>query len=355
MKLKILVQLIFTMALVGSPTSSLAHQDELNIVVEVKGEVHLKRAVWPKYQFAEIGNLLRPSDRLRLGRKASVKVLCNNLLVWNVPSGRESLVSSGCQSTANPAIKFDNNPRGPSRSPQDSTIPYIISPRDTMLLDSKVILRWNPVKGAKYYIVCIEGEKVNWAIQVTKPEVAYRGEPPLKPGIYWITVLADNGESSTSDVPVEFRILNQETALQVQSAVQQLKQQSLDPEATALALAHLYRSYGLKAGAIEVLEKVINSGSQISAVYQLLGDLYKQTGLISFAKNQYLKALKLSEAESNLEGKALAQVSLGEIEESRDQVIHWLQAAQNNYLVLGDKEQVEKLRQQLAKLQGRLP
>lgn len=183
----------------------------------------------------------------------------------------------------------------------DPLIPYVISPRRTLLLTDKPVLRWNPADGATSYTVTIVSEEgIVWEQEgVRETQIVYPGVPPLKPGVeYKLIVLADTGRSSEEeDGPGRtFQLLGAGDAEYVRQAVELLQQQSLSEEDKALLQAHLYMGYYLRAEAIEVLEKVASSGSQRPDVYRLLGDLYLQVGVTPLAEKNYQEAIKLYEA-----------------------------------------------------------
>jgi hypothetical protein len=75
------------------------------------------------------------------------------------------------------------------------------------------------------------------------------------------------------------------------------------------------------------------------------------------AKERYLTGLNLAKAEQNWEAQAMIQESLGEVEETLDQLKNaWqrYQEAQSSYRVLGDEGKVQKLQQKLDDLNGRI-
>lgn len=96
------------------------------------------------------------------------------------------------------------------------------------------------------------------------------------------------------------------------SYIEEIKKQQLSSELEGLTLADLYQTYNLNAEAIELLEQLVKQGSKITSVYQLLGDLYLQTGLSQLAKKPYLQALELAKQTKDIEGQAKAQMGLGE-------------------------------------------
>lgn len=358
-KLIKLAGILLSLSLVIVTMPGLTQQNSLNFIFGISGDVQIKRDGRNSYQQVYIGTLLNPSDRLRLGKGSSAKVFCNNLSTWNISSQGEFPVSSGCPSTEKAILIRNGSNRVDTRTPNDPTIPYIISPRDTAILSDKLNLRWNAVKGATSYQVLLRGPGINWKTEVKQPEVVYSGKETLQPGSrYRLIVTADSGVSSESETPTGFTLLSQEDAKRVKAQITQLQKQPLTDESKILALAYLYKSNNLNAAAIDLLAGLVKKGSQTTAVYQLLGSLYQQMGLNRLAREQYLTALKLAKAQTNLEDQAIIQASLGEIDITLDnlqQAFESLQAAQSSYRALGDEQQVQQLQQKLDHLKRRLP
>ncbi|MDJ0599144.1 MAG: tetratricopeptide repeat protein [Crocosphaera sp.] len=348
LRFKILAGVILSLLLPALVSPSWANPTVLNFISEIKGDVQLKRSQWNGYQKANMGDLLNPSDQLKLSAGASATVMCNNLRVWVVPSDKVSLVSEGCGASKRTETR-PNGGSGPTRAPNE-TIPYIISPRNTDLLTNRPILRWNAVSGATHYKVRIQdaGLTLDWQTETSNTEIQYPGEPPLQPDSYYLLIVeTDQGESSEEEqgVDLSFTVLDTQKAQSVQTEVAQLKQQKLSQEAEGIALAYLYESYNLKAEAIELLEGLVKQGNQTVAIYQLLGDLYLQVGLSKQAKSPYLQALELAKATEDVEGQAEAQFGLGQVEVQKTEAIGWLTQAQTNYQKLGDMPKVEEVQQ----------
>jgi predicted negative regulator of RcsB-dependent stress response len=354
--LRILTGLILSLMLPGLVSPSWANPTALNFIATIKGDVKLKRSQWKSYQKANWLYLLNPSDQLQLGAGASATVMCDNLKVWAVPAGKVSRVSDGCGSQA-PIVTRSNSRRSPSRAPNE-TIPYIISPRNTVLLTNRPILRWKAVPGATRYQVRVQdaGLTLNWQAETSNTQIEYPGQPSLQLGSnYSLIVETDNQKSSEEEqgIDLSFTLLDTQKAESVRTEVAKLKQQKLTPEAESLALAYLYQSYDLKAEAIELLEGLGKRGSQTTAVYQILGDLYLQVGLSQQAKSSYLKALKLAQRTENVEGQVEAQMGLGEADyglNNKDEAIAAWKKAKESYIVLGDRSQVQELEKRIAEI-----
>ena len=350
--LKRFIQTVLSLALVGLACPSLGSPEGLYFIVDLTGDVQRKKAEWSNFQSANFGDLLSLSDELKLSTKASATVYCSNQNEWKVPSGKVSVVSDGCP-PGEPILKLPNSSRQPTRpvgltEEALSAIPYIISPRNTSLLNDRPILRWNAVSGATSYIVQVQGSGVDWQQKTIATKIEYPGEPLLEKGLrYRVTVVADNGVSSRSERRVGFTLLDDQKADSVLAAVEKLKQQGLTKEAEGLALAHLYRGNNLQAEAIELLEGLVKGESQTVAIYRLLGDIYQQGGLSRLAKERYLKVLELVGA-GDVEGQAAIQAGLGEADYAlgnEDEAVQWLEKAKAGYEGLGDESQVQELEQ----------
>jgi tetratricopeptide (TPR) repeat protein len=355
--LRILTGVILSLMLPGLVSPSWANPTALNFIATIKGDVKLKRSQWKSYQKANWLYLLNPSDQLQLGAGASATVMCDNLKVWVVPAKKVSLVSDGCGSGP-PIVTRPNSRRSASRAPNE-TIPYIISPRNTALLTDRPILRWNAVPGATRYKVRVQdaGLTLDWQTETSNTQIEYPADqPPLQPGSnYSLIVETEQGNSSDKEegIDLSFTVLDTQKAESVRTEVAKFKQLKLIQEAEGLALAYLYQGYDLKAEAIELLEGLVKRGSQTTAVYQILGDLYLQVGLSQQAKTSYLKALELAKQKEDLEGQAEAKVGLGEADyglNNKDEAIAVLKKAQESYLLLGDHSQVQALEKRIAEV-----
>jgi len=358
MKWRILTGAILSLTLVELASPGLTSAAGLNFISQLSGDVKLKQVRWSNYQKANFGDSLSQEDQLQLGAKASATVLCSNLRLWKVPSAKVSRVSEGCPAGTATLNRPNSSRRAPTRAP-NSTIPYIISPRDTVLHNDQPILRWNAVPGATRYTVQVRGGGLDWETETNGTEIVYPGAPPLKKGRrYRLIVVADNGASSEEEqgVSLRFSVLDDQKAELVLAKVRELKQQRLTKEAEALALAYLYRSHELNAEAIELLEGLVKQGSQITAVYQLLGDIYLQVGLSRLAKERYLRALQLAKRSEDVEGQAVVQVGLGEADYAlgnKNEAVRWLENAKAGYVALGDDLQVRELERRIDSLLGK--
>jgi len=239
----------------------------------------------------------------------------------------------------------------------DSELPYIISPRYTLLLNEQPNISWNPVAGATLYLVRIEGPGVEWLAETSETQIVYSGEQPLEAGVaYKVTVEADTGTSSIDDAGAKlgFRVVETEKAQSIQQQAEEIAKSSLSAEEKAIATAQLYSEYMFKAEAIATLETLVNQGNQTGAVYKMLGDLYAETGLNLLAEASYNQAIELAsvkqeqmvltEAQAGLAG---VNLMLGNEEEAQEMQ----KLAQAGYQEMGEQEKAKQLEERLTMLQ----
>lgn len=238
-----------------------------------------------------------------------------------------------------------------ARGPEDTLIPYVVSPRNTAMLSDRPELRWNAVPGVDRYTVSLmNGETIVWTKEVQTNRIAYPVEvEPLQSGIHYsLVVKAANGRTSTEeDTEPSFYLLPAAQAVVIKQAETRLAEQATS-ETTALLQANLYAGSELYGEAIETLETVIDQGTSSAILYRQLGDWYGRLYLYLRAENYYLQAIPL--AEGNLEEQARIQSALGElyeaIEQNQEAVKYFTQALEN-YEKLNNQFKVKEMREQI--------
>lgn len=333
-----------------------AETEGLSLVSEVRGNVSVQRT-GRKVQRAQVGDRLKASDKLSLGKGGAAKVLCDNASIWKPNTVGTFTIAKGCQTKGRTVLRLANQDRIPTRSGNDPTIPFVISPRNTNVIDSQQLLRWNPVAGARDYRVSVTGPDVKWEKSVKQSQVLF-SDVALKPGMrYRVMVTAENGPSSQSETGIGFSILDSAAAAQIKSDISALQRQELSEEAQVLAIAHLERSNELYGSAIDRLEVWLMRGNKSAAVSQLAGDLNRQVELPGLARDHYVVGLEIMRRDGNLAGQAEVLNSLGQVDRDSDRLkaaIGWLEEAQKRYRELGDGERVQQLEQESTYLRERV-
>ena len=378
MKVQQRLTALLTLATLTTALGLPAIAEPIGRIKSMTGNVQLKRNGWSTFRPVATNAEFKLGDLLLPAANAKVNILCPDFTERPVRSGVQSGLKGVCPTLSRKAGRGPN-PADGTLGGLNAQIPYIISPRRTLLLHSKPTLRWNPVTGAKQYTVQVIGPNgVVWQTKVKQPEVMYPGKPLLQPGVpYTLLVQTDTGASSKSDGAsgLEFRVLRDSELKALQAEVTKLSQQDLTTSAVALTVANLYRNYALpktaassygipaeeigthnlSAEGIEILTALITKGNRSPAVYRMLGDLYWQIGLAQPAIAQYLKVIEFAAKPEELEDRTEAQFSLGEIyAATKDvpQAVRWYSQAKDGYGSLGDSQRVRFLEGQIQTLQS---
>ncbi|NEP05441.1 MAG: hypothetical protein F6K25_24130 [Okeania sp. SIO2G4] len=337
------IQAALTFILMGWATPVLS--SPVHRIIDFQGNVQVKKAQWKGFHQAEFGITLSNKDKIKLGSNAWVKVYCSDLNQYTVKQPRTYLVSEVCPKGEG-VIRLCpdcNNDRLRPLVFKEKGLqkrPYLISPRKTKVFNDSLTIHWNQVPGVTNYKVKVEGLKEEWEAETNEAKILYGGN--LEPGQHYIvTVVADNGVTSIEEDDgrySNFTVLKEEEAKTLREQVVIIAQQELSQEQEGLILAYFYRGNKLNFEAIQVLEKLVKSGSQTATVYQLLGDTYQRVGLNLMAKEPYQQGLALTGEQEKSEVKAMMQWGLGEVEYllgNWDEAAEWLQKARVNYLALG--------------------
>ncbi len=330
-----------------------------NMIVEVKGKVELKRQGASRFVPASRYTELRLGDLIKPALGARAKVLCEDGKTRFVEAGVTSGLNAICPS---PHPKPCNNNNCGETVPAragELTIPYIISPRATLLLSDKPILRWNGATGSNNFTVTVRSEELNWTKQVNRSEVCqentcelvYSGSALQRGVDYKLVVETDTNRSSAEDstLGLGFKLIDAAKATQVRTIAQQIGQQDLSAQAKRIALADLYAEYDLLAEAIATLEELAKNHN-IAAAYRRLGDLYLRIGLAREAEVQYLEAIRLAQSTEEKEEQAAAKFGLSKVSSAlnrRDTAVHLLREALVGYEQLEDTQRVNELKKRL--------
>lgn len=302
--------------------------------------INLKNRTFTKF----LSVLLLP---LILMATASKVYPITNRLVPQVatPSQQEMLVATCDDYTADP------------RGPLDVLIPYIISPRRTLLLNDKPKLRWNKVPGVNSYTVSlVKGDRGIWETTVNGNEVVYPGVPQLEPGVeYLLVVKAENGRTSEEEkLPARsFQMLPTSEKQFVSAAIEQVNNQKIAEKPKALQRAYFYIGADLKSEAIETLEALVAINIQEALAYRKLGNLYWQEGVTLLAESNYLKAHELASAAKDIGEQAQLEEALGEMYVAigeKQEAVRWLTQALNSHKTLGNTSRMEELEELIKKL-----
>ena len=359
-KLFILVALLILLAVVV-PAQSRPTRPVHQLMI---GSVELKRPGWLKVQTINPVKRLDLDDLIK-ARPSGAKVLCSSIRMKSVPQ-KNTRVWQICPQAEAPKIKSGLSFVGPTRGGTNPLIPYIISPRKTLVLEDKPLIRWNSIPNATRYTVRLLGPSGQiWQTDVTRAEVNYPGTPALQPTVsYALVVQADTGASSTEEgIPgLGFQRITPLEAKRISEEAAQIAEQDLSNDSKAIALAQLYSGEGLYAAAIQLLQPLstakraeVQAFRSKAAVNGLLGDLYRQVRLNLYAKDTYLEAILLSKKDGDLEAQAESQAALGEVYialRNKTDAVQALTDARSRYIELEGTESVraKEIAEQIATL-----
>jgi hypothetical protein len=206
------------------------------------------------------------------------------------------------------------------------SIPYIISPRSSLLSTTKPRIAWNAIRDAKKYTLILlkdgkEVDKYEYPIPSlnsfsTVESIEYPSKwKELQQGfIYDIIINLDNNISSKNERinqsdygfsrrgvdGLGFRLLDEST-----------RQKRLNPSTRdfnlnnpqdKLALSFIYRGLNLHSEAIQILEELVRTNPKEPVeAYRFLAQYYGYSGLENLAYQTFEKAQKNAEGSGNLE------------------------------------------------------
>jgi hypothetical protein len=292
-------------------------REEANLAVSIEGQVAVKRPGWTNYSPVVFGTSLRSGDLLRIEAASSIKIVCSDLTLREIPVG---LGGVPCESSRPVLLRPDGSMVKPTRGwSNDGSFPVVLSPRKTKLLSPRPLIRWTPVPGVTSYTVIVRSADLYWASPVSSDRpVRYPfSAPQLKPGQdYKVIVATPRGRDSSAEpgVGLGFAVLSPEETRTVLREEKQIENLGLAEGPTKFLVAHLYASHGLRAEAIEELE-AISEKFKVAAVTRLLGDLYLSIGLTRQAEASYLSTVEQAKSEKDEIGQMLAHLALARIYE----------------------------------------
>ncbi len=320
---------------------------KVNLLVAVEGRVEIKREGWKEYVPVAFGTLVRSTDLLNAEGNATL--LCADLnLKAATGKGRQP-----CPTEAGwleyEGSRFDSGQRGSGPS-----VPYILYPRNTLVLESRPLLRWNDT-GASSYTVSIErdGKEIWSQSDVVGNTIRYPDdEPALQPGADYSLTVQENttgGHSSTEDKAkgLNFRLLRSSEAALVEERRDEIMALELPDESVRhLVLAVYYAGLELENerrlwGDAWLLFESVDQTQRAPAVQLLLGDVCVAIKLPDEANAAYQAALESAKALGDLESQAAAYAGLWRVWGYAE----YLEQALELYERLGDEDAAEALRE----------
>jgi hypothetical protein len=334
----------------GSPTAG-QPSHRVHLLVTVDGTVLLERENWRQSVPVGVGTILRVTDLIDVqGGKAVVLCADLSVKVVTAPERPPCPTDTG-------VLEYDGAKFGSFQRSASKDVPYILHPRNTLIVDPRPLLRWNAT-GATSYTVSIveivEKEKTIWSqANVVGDRLQYpENAPALQPGIDYLLVVQANatGRMSTEDPAkgLGFQLMDNTKRQEVtkqRDAILSLT--ALDEQARKLALAVYYA--GVVSGGRRAMygeawlrfEDVAQTASA-PAIQRQIGDLLHAMLLPIEAEKAYSTTLELAKSLGDLETLAAAQAGLWRVTGDKA----WLDKAITTYELLGDQNQADALRKE---------
>ncbi len=323
-----------------------------NRIVEIRGEVMLKKKNGSRYSPASVGNLLKLGDLLLPKQGSVVKVRCADGKLKRARSGVESGLKTIC-----PGVRYSTDSRGADIFLLLLTSGFVY---ETQFLEDKPLLRWPSVpEASRYRVRVMAADEEIWLEEIRGIQIPYGGTA-LQPEVdYQLVVEAVDGEETRQVYQLGFQRLNEAQTKAIETKVAQIQAEDVGEEAKALMLVDYYSEVGqendpgLLMAAITTLETLVKQGNQTPVIRRMLGDLFVRTGMLRLAETRYQEALTLAKSSKNDEelaaiqdGLAHVYAAMGKLAESK----MWLSQARETYMKAGTTERAELVQEWLDKL-----
>jgi hypothetical protein len=258
----------------------------LNLLVE-SDSVQLRRGTEPVMVSA--GTEVRRGDILFSQSGQPIKILCSDLSL-------EVLEREGpCPCSEKIILDYKgyrvDTPMGVTQS-----IPYIVFPRHTKILDSSLVLRWKDT-GASSYTVKIQDETgmTVWQSEdVSGNTIQLPAAIRLEKGKKYLLLVTDNDTGAYSgDDPVKglgFSILDDNEKAEVLMYQRKIEKLDLQPDGKTFALAVYYATQGLSGEALQLLD-ILEPRQLTPAMWLWKANIYGENYLVNEAKQAYQQAL----------------------------------------------------------------
>ncbi|BAU10740.1 unknown protein [Leptolyngbya sp. NIES-3755] len=350
------------------------------LIESADGRVLLKRRTATEFLPTGVNTPLYEQDQIRVTNGSRVRVACPNHRNPSWTSEEPTGIRRLCGGWG--LLRVRGTQSAAVIGGIDTIIPYLLSPRHTLLLSNTPTFRWNAVPEVKQYTIQLKSPKgIIWETNTRSTQITYLGNPALQPGIaYSVIVKASNGKSSEQDgignqrsTTLDFRILRPSEAETVKAEVNAIVQSSTTSEVKTLRLAEyysnyvlpeaaisaygltapLFETYSLTTASIEILEAQLKQGKPSPILHRTLGNLYWQIGLAQPAIAHYTKAIDLVRSSLDLEEWTLSNFSLGQIYTTTNSTANALNAYQQariGFLFLGNTPRVNLVESRIREL-----
>lgn len=325
----------------NKPSVQQISDEGLNFLIGSSGNgfVKIKRLSqdWDSFQTITWGTTIQRGDLIQPPSDGTVTILCADLTikVINQEGGNP------CQSVEVELRWQDVLIVNPMTSSPKT--PYILSPRNTRILEDHPLLKWADSGGNSYTVSIITDGVSIWSITNIKgTEVRYpQDAPKLQPGIRYLLEIIDETSGTSSGHEgikgLGFELLTPEEILLVREKQEIIISLPVETEAHHFAKAVFYAGQGLYNEAqTELVNILVLNEPQIWLWY---GKILIAMKLNKEAQVAYLTAKDLAEEKNDIESQAQALVEIWNLTGDNDSLMEAIGFYQN----LGDKKTIAEL------------
>ena len=324
---------------------------------------------------AKPGTQLNSGDSIFAERNVEAIVSCPNSNTRRIPKNDWTPMGKLCLEWRSSDAKGKTPLESISRN--NATLPYLITPRNSLLTNPAPIFKWNAVPGVKkYHIQLQSNQTIIWEANTIENSIQLPDQHLLKTGmIYSLIIKTESGKSSEADTQVlpKFQMV-QPTEIEALSSEQKVIQDSdLTDFNKALQLAAFYNqynlpasrakaygltpektdSYNLNALGIQVLQNAIQKNPENIILKKELGKLYRLESLELLAIDQYHQALDLITESEDLEDWSNIHYELGDAYSATNQpqkALSHFQSAKWGFLLLENADLVNRITKKMVKI-----
>ncbi len=325
-----------------------------HFLLSATGPVELSRDGWNGYRPVAFGTVLYPTDLLRVQGKARVLCAGSQLEVKLIPAGEYKVpcpfelgILSYGEAQFIVAGARDIN----------KTIPYLLYPRNTLLLNDRPTARWHDTGASSYTVELMQPDQEDpiWKRENVKGDsLAYPpDEPALATGTEYRIKVTDNDSQVSSDDDespgTAFRLAAAAERREIEAGSNKiLSVEELTDQDRNFALGVYYA--GLKIfpqsslsplGEAWLLLEPLAQTQAAPAIHLWYGEVLDRLLLPGEAQNTYQKALDNARSIGDLESEAVAHIKLWRLTNKKEHLCD----ARNLFQELGDQTQLQKLSQ----------
>ena len=239
--------------LVSRAQSGLAAEQDF--LIEVRGEVAVKREGWGQYLPANAPVAVGANDSIRVEVDAGASLICANLSIRRLVAGGTRGNPCGRKSRGTLYLRKAEALPGVYGEPDG---PQVLSPRYTTVRPGRIQIRWRPVPKAVRYTVEIVA--LGWKATALETSLDYELPKTAGPGPYAITVTAvlpGDVRIKSQDQPRSgFRVLTAAELKDLAAREKSIGALSLQDTTRQFLHALLLAEFGLRHEAIPLLERL---------------------------------------------------------------------------------------------------